>query len=200
MTSKSASPPKSDDRTESPGAAGAPRIVPLFTEVHIAERVTALAAAIAAEAPPAGPLVVIGVLRGAVPFVADLARALERLAVPLVIDYISASSYSGRASTGRVVIDELPSVPLAGRDVLIVDDILDTGLTMAAMLESLGRAAPGRLRTCVLLDKRSRRLNDLAAEFVGFACPDQFVVGYGMDLDGRFRELPFIGTVDTSGG
>lgn len=137
----------------------------------------------------------IGVLRGAVPFVADLARALCARQAALVIDYVSAESYRGRGNTGEVELGAPPSSALAGREVLIVDDILDTGLTLAAVLDSFEQTMPARLASCVLLDKTTRRLNDLQADFVGFQCPDTFVVGYGMDLDGRYRELPFIGTV-----
>src|SRR5262249_39715954 len=117
----------------------------------------------------------------------------------LAIDYASASSYgSAKISSGQVTVNAYPSILLEGRDVLIVDDILDTGLTLAAILEALKEEAPSRLSTCVLLDKRSRRINGLNADFVGFPCPDLFVVGYGMDLDDRFRELPFVGTLASS--
>jgi hypoxanthine phosphoribosyltransferase len=191
MTSKSDLQPK----TERQGAAGATRVKMLFSKDEIAARIEALADAIAAWHTAPDPLVLIGVLRGAVPFVADLARALCARKVPLVIDYVSAESYKSSASSGEVTLGPPPNLELAGHDVLIVDDILDTGLTLAAVLDSFEQTMPAKLASCVLLDKTTRRSNDLAAEFVGFDCPDVFVIGYGMDLDGRYRELPFIGTI-----
>jgi hypoxanthine phosphoribosyltransferase len=163
----------------------------------IGARVQALADEIAARAPTGdGPLVLVGLLRGAIPFVTDLSRALEERGLLLEIDYARAASYgAGTISSGAVALDGGLSISLAGRDVLIVDDILDTGLTLAAVLSAFASERPRRLASCVLLDKQARRVNALSADFVGFPCPDSFVVGYGMDLDGRFRELPFIGTI-----
>lgn len=172
----------------------APSVETLFSAAEIAVRIDALADAIA-KWRTSKELVLIGVLRGAVPFVADLARALHARKVPLCIDYVSAESYKGTASTGQVALGASPTIAVAGCDVVIVDDILDTGLTLAAVKDSFERTMPARIASCVLLDKTTRRLNGLEAEFVGFKCPDVFVVGYGMDLDGRFRELPFIGTI-----
>ena len=166
----------------------------LFSAAEIASRIDALADAIAAWR-KSDEVVLIGVLRGAVPFLADLARALYVRRVPLRIDYVSAESYKGSASSGQIALGAPPSVGVRGCDMIIVDDILDTGLTLAAVMDSFERSMPARIASCVLLDKATRRLNGLQSEFVGFACPDKFVVGYGMDLDGRFRELPFIGTV-----
>jgi hypoxanthine phosphoribosyltransferase len=196
MTSKSDSRPV---RKPAPARSAAPLddIRTLFTTEEIEARIEKLADAIAARGVIAGPLVVIGVLRGAVPFVADLARALCARGLPLVVDYILAESYRGTSSTGEIALGTPPASMIAGRDILIVDDILDTGLTLAAVLDSFERASLARIASCVLLDKTTRRLNGLQADFVGFECPDVFVVGYGMDLDGRFRELPFIGTIGT---
>jgi len=187
MTSKSGSP-------EADIAKG--NIALLYSAAAIGQRVQALADEIARrERAGDEPLVLVGLLSGAVPFATDLSRALVERGVSLAIDYVRASSYAGTASTGAVALEGRPSFAVAGRDVLIVDDILDTGLTLEAVLAAFGREAPARLSSCVLLDKRARRLNGLTADFVGFSCPDLFVVGYGMDLDGRFRELPFIGTI-----
>jgi hypoxanthine phosphoribosyltransferase len=190
MTSKSGSSPEPDEHHSA-------AILPLFSAAAIGARVQALAGEIA-QRPAAGeaPLVLIGLLRGAIPFANDLSRALGTRGLKLAIDYVSASSYgSGKVSSGNVMVKTRPSIALNGRDILIVDDILDTGLTMEAVIAAFSREAPARIATCVLLDKRARRLNGLHADFVGFPCPDLFVVGYGMDLDDRFRELPFIGTL-----
>ena len=186
MTSTSGSQPENDP----------PEIAPLYSAAAIGARVQALADEISARAPAGrGPLVLVGLLRGAVPFVSDLARALSERRVAVVVEYMSASSYAGRTSSGDVQLAGHANLDLAGRDCLIVDDILDTGLTLEAVLRVLKAKAPARLATVVLLDKTARRINELTAEFSGFRCPDVFVVGYGMDLDGRFRELPFIGTI-----
>jgi hypoxanthine phosphoribosyltransferase len=178
------------------GSSLGPRDVTLlFSAAEIADRIEALADAVATRPPVCeGPLLLIGLLRGAIPFVSDLSRALSARGAALEIDYITASSYVG-TSAGDVRLGERRVLPFHGRDVLVVDDILDTGLTLEAVLAAFRADGPSRLETCVLLDKKSRRVNGLGAEFVGFSCPARFVVGYGMDLDGRFRELPFIGTV-----
>jgi hypoxanthine phosphoribosyltransferase len=192
MMSKSDLKPAPDVKTASRPAAA---IAPLFTAEAIAGRIEQLADAIAARGVVDEPLVLIGVLRGAVPFVADLARALGRRGVPLVIDYVSAASYKGKLSSGEVALGAAPTVSLAGKDVLIVDDILDTGLTLAAVFDSFELSSVKRIASCVLLDKKTSRINGFAADFIAFDCPEVFVVGYGMDLDGRYRELPFIGTM-----
>lgn len=193
MTSRSGSSPGPDEDRS-------PEIVPLISAAAIGVRVQALADEVA-HRPAAGkdPLVLIGLLRGALPFVTDLSRALKDRGVDLAIDYVTASSYGGGTiSPGKVMVKSSPAIALAGRDVLLVDDILDTGLTLEAVIAAFAAVTPARLATCVLLDKRARRLNGLRADFVGFPCPDLFVVGYGMDLDERFRELPFIGTLASS--
>src|SRR5262249_12556305 len=145
------------------------QVTPLFSAAAIGARIQALADEIAARGTKGGkPLVLVGLLRGAIPFVTDLARALSDRGLDLAIDYASASSYgSAKVSSGQVTVNAYPSTLLEGRDVLIADDILDTGLTLAAILEALKEETPLRLSTCVLLDKRSRRINGLTADFVG---------------------------------
>jgi hypoxanthine phosphoribosyltransferase len=190
MTSRSGFSPRTDPQ-------GGAQITPLYSAAVIGARVQALADKIASRPPSSEePLVLVGLLRGAIPFLTDLSRALEERGIALAIDYVRAASYvAGTTSCGAVALEGRLSIPLYGRDVLIVDDILDTGLTLAAVLSAFAGERPRRLATCVLLDKHARRVNALRADFVGFPCPDSFVVGYGMDLDGRFRELPFIGTI-----
>ncbi len=169
----------------------------LISAVEIQTRVTALGAQIAADhcagAGTAGdPLTLVAVMDGAFLFAADLARAIR---IPdLRLHFVRASSYRGTVSSGTVAHETLPD--LAGRDVLVVDDILDTGRTLAAVLASCAGAA--RVRTCVLLDKPDRRVPGglASADYTGFTIADRFVVGYGLDLDGRYRHLPEVCTMD----
>ena len=164
----------------------------------IAERVESLAEEVRVSgALGPEPLVLIGLLRGAVPFIADFSRALAGREIPCSVDYLTVSSYgSGTKSNRRPEISGEISIDLEGRDVLVVDDILDSGHTLQHVLTHLETLSPGRLRVCTLLHKPARRETPVSADFVGFECPDLFVVGYGMDLDDRFRELPFIGVIE----
>lgn len=180
-----------------------PSLQPLHIRIFyspetIAERVGELAEEIrAAGAIGREPLVMIGLLRGAVPFIADLARALAERAVPCAIDYLTVASYGAATVSNRQPrISGDIAIDLAGRDVLVVDDILDSGHTLARVLAHLETKGPGRLRVCTLLHKPARREAKIRADFTGFECPDYFVVGYGMDLDDRFRELPYIGVIE----
>jgi hypoxanthine phosphoribosyltransferase len=142
--------------------------------------------------------VLIGVLRGAVVFVADLIRALQ---VSVTVDFVGLSSYGARAeSSGTVAITTPLQVPIEGRDVLVVEDILDTGRSMSALLGYLRARSPRSIRLCALLDKQARRVETIAADYVGFVIPDGFVVGYGIDYADRYRQLPAIYRVETDGG
>lgn len=138
-------------------------------------------------------LLVVGVLRGSFMFLADLVRRLE---VPLEIDFLEVSSYgNAMVSSGEVRIVKDLEVGIDGRDVLLVEDIIDTGNTMGRMLDLLGARHPASLEVCTLLDKPSRRQAPVAARWTGFEIPDEFVVGYGIDYAQRNRNLPYIGSV-----
>ena len=161
---------------------------------RIAERVAGLAREIEAASPADGePLVLVCVLRGSIVFTADLARALR---IPVEIDTVAVRSYDGTASTGSVELVKDVSTPLRGRDVLVVEDVIDTGLTTAFLLDHLGQHRPRSLRLVALLDKQGRRVREVTVDFRGFVVGDAFVVGYGLDLDQRFRNLPDVHAID----
>jgi len=176
------------------GQDAADTIKPLFSAEQIAERVEALAGEIAASAPR--NLVVVAILKGSFIFAADLIRALYRQGLKPEIDFVFLASYGeGMVSGGEVSILRDIETDLAGRDVVIIDDILDSGRTLhfaKALIKDRGAA---RVTTCVLLDKQIPRAAPIEPDFLGFRCPSVFVVGYGMDLAHRYRELPFIGEV-----
>jgi hypoxanthine phosphoribosyltransferase len=162
----------------------------LFSAQELAARTRDLAAEISRDY--AGREVhLIGVLRGAVPFIADLARSL---AVPATVDYLAVSSYgAGSTSSGVVRITKDLDDDIESRHVLIIEDILDSGRTLDYLVSMLRRRRPAGLEVCTLLDKPGARQTDLQPKYVGFSCPDCFVVGYGLDYAQRYRELPYIG-------
>jgi len=174
--------------------AAALEIKPLFSAERISERVEQVAREITA-ARLKDPIIV-AVLKGSFMFAADLIRALHRQGLRPEIDFMFLASYgSGTHSSGEVEVLREVESKLEGRDVVIVDDILDSGRTLAfakALLEARGARS---VKTCVLLDKQVPRAAAVAPDFTGFHCPPVFVVGYGMDLAHRYRELPFIGQV-----
>jgi hypoxanthine phosphoribosyltransferase len=176
------------------GRDAADTIKPLFSAEQIAGRVEALAGEIAASAPR--DLVVVAILKGSFVFAADLIRALHRQGLEPEINFVFLASYgASTVSGGEVSILRDIETNLARREVVIVDDILDSGRTLQfakALIE--GRGAT-RVKTCVLLDKQVPRAVPIEPDFLGFRCPSVFVVGYGMDLAHRYRELPFIGEV-----
>jgi hypoxanthine phosphoribosyltransferase len=138
-------------------------------------------------------LTVIAVLHGSLMFVADL---LRRIPLPLKLDCLSVASYHGKAqSSGNVVSKEITAPDVADRDVLILDDILDSGHTLAAVRERLERAGPRSIRICVLLSKKKQRAREVDVDYVGFEIEDEFVVGYGLDFRERYRNLPYIGVL-----
>jgi hypoxanthine phosphoribosyltransferase len=164
----------------------------LISAEQIAERVRELGAQITHDF-QGQPLTVIGVLHGSAVFVADLIRAI---ATPHRLGFVLASSYRGTAMEPGPLRLELEALPeIAGRSVLLVDDILDTGRTLAALREGLKERQPAEIRTAVLLWKRERTLTAFTPDYFGFEIPDRFVVGYGLDYNGDYRHLPFIGTL-----
>ena len=141
-------------------------------------------------------VVMIGILRGSFMFLADLVRAFYRHGVHPRIDFMTLESYgSGTESSGTVRVAKEFSLDVHGADVLLVDDILDTGRTLAFALEHLREKGCRQVKTCVLLDKPSRRQVPMEADHAGFRIPDRFVVGYGLDYDSRYRELPYIANI-----
>ena len=137
-------------------------------------------------------LTVIAVSNGAILFVADLVRQID---LPMQLDSITAYSYSGTESIGEVRLFSNLKLDIAGRDVLLVDDILDTGRTLSRIVEFLNSLKPADVKTCVLLDKPSRRVVEIEADYVGFEVPDVFVVGYGLDYNEYYRNLPYVATL-----
>jgi hypoxanthine phosphoribosyltransferase len=174
------------------GMAAAIREV-LFDEDAIAERVGELASALAHDYRRKRPLVV-GVLNGSVMFLADLVRGMD---IPLDVDFIAVSSYGTNTnSSGVVRILKDLNQPIEGREVLLVEDIVDTGLTVKYLLDNLATRRPASLEICSLLDKHEARRERIDVKYVGFRCPSEFVVGYGLDYAGLYRNLPYIGVLD----
>jgi hypoxanthine phosphoribosyltransferase len=172
----------------------APSITPLYSEETIARRIEELAQEIAAL--ELDDLIIVAVLKGSFIFAADLIRALQRKGLAPEIDFIFLASYgTGTTSRGEVKVLRDVESELEGRDVVIVDDILDSGRTLAFAKALLASRGSRSVRTCVLLDKKVPREAEIVPDFIGFHCPPVYVVGYGMDLAHRYRELPFIGEV-----
>ncbi len=166
----------------------------LLSTEQIQERVRGLAAEIAADHPGAETLHLVCVLKGAFVFLADLVRALR---IPSTLDFLAVSSYAaGTTTTGEVRLLKDLDVALDGRHVLIVEDIVDTGLTLTYLQDILHARGPKTLRTVCLLSKPSRRKVNVPVEYVGFTIDDRFVVGYGLDYDEEHRNLPYIGVLD----
>ena len=171
----------------------------LFTADQIRARVNAMADTLAANLPD-GEVLCVALLNGSFIFAADLARALAERDVHPVIDFMTPASYHGStASSGSVTLRHDLSLPVAGRDVLLVDDILDTGLTLQAVCRLLIERGAASVHTCVLLDKPSRRRVPVTADLVGFVIADVFVVGYGLDYDNRYRHLPYLAALTPDG-
>jgi len=165
----------------------------LISAKAIAARIEALSRAIKTEFKDTDKLVVVGLLRGSFVFIADLVRELD---LPVEVDFLEASSYGdGMESSREVRILKDIRGQIEGRDVLVVEDIIDTGFTLEHVLHLLQSRKPRKLRTIALLDKPTRRETGVKADWIGFEIPDEFVVGYGIDFAQRNRNLPFIGCV-----
>jgi len=170
-------------------------VTPLFTAETIARRVDEMACDIAA-CDLRDPIIV-AVLKGSFVFAADLIRALHGRGLHPEIDFIFLASYGAGTTGGEVKILRDVESTIEGRDVVIVDDILDSGRTLTFAKAHLAACGAHGVKTCILLDKTVPRDVKVTPDFIGFECPDVFVVGYGMDLAHRYRELPFIGVVQT---
>jgi hypoxanthine phosphoribosyltransferase len=164
-----------------------------LSEADIAARVNALAAEIRADAGVDAPVHLIGVLKGAFIFLADLMREVGG---DVSCDFIAVSSYAGTTSTGEVQILKDLDRSIEGRHVVIVEDIVDTGLTLSYLQNALRARSPRSIRTACLLSKPSRRKVEVPVEYIGFTIEDRFVVGYGLDFDEHYRNLPYIGILE----
>jgi hypoxanthine phosphoribosyltransferase len=166
---------------------------PLLSAAQIAERVRHLGAEISRDY--AGrALVIVCVLKGSFVFAADLARAID---LPLRVDFLGVRSYgAGTDTSGVVQITQDLSRPIEHEDVLLVEDIVDTGLTVAHLIDLLGTRSPASVRVCALLHKPARARVAVAIDYLGFTIEDRFVVGYGLDFAERYRNLPYIGVID----
>ena len=166
---------------------------PLITEKQIREKVFELAEGIAKDN-RSGKLHVLFVLKGAFVFCADIVRALSSHGIDITLDYIIAKSYAGTESTGNVKCSM--DIEIKGKEVLLLEDIIDTGRTLKRLKEELMKMKPKSLKTVCLLDKPSRRVVDIKPEYVGFEIDDSFVVGYGLDCDEQYRDLPYIAVIE----
>lgn len=165
------------------------RVTPLLDPAQIQAKVQELGARIARDY-EGKDLILVGLLNGVFPFFADLARA-----IPMEVDitFMQVSSYGGTESSGEVLVKKDLDRPIQGRHALIVEDIVDTGLTLTKVRNLLLDREPASLKICTLLDKPSRRIAPVPVDYTGFTIKDLFVVGYGLDFDGRMRNLPFVG-------
>ena len=170
----------------------------LFDETVIAKRIDELAQEIAHA--QLQNLLIVPVLKGSFVFAADLLRSLHRVGLELEVDFLSLSSYrAGTVSSGQVNIVRDIETDVDERSVVLVDDILESGRTLAFAKDLMAARGAHSVSTCVLLNKPGKRATDIDADFVGFECPDLFVVGYGMDMAHSFRELPYVGVVEETG-
>ena len=164
----------------------------LIPEDKVDERIAQLGAQISQDY--AGKQVhLVGILKGSIFFICELAK---RISVPVTLDFMSVSSYGSGTKSNRIVkmIKDLDE-PIEGKDVLIVEDIIDSGRTLSYLLKNLSSRKPASIRLCTMLDKPERREVDVEVDYQGFIIPDEFVVGYGLDYDQRYRNLPYIGVL-----
>lgn len=160
---------------------------------EIEARVSLLGAQITEDYKGSNKLLLLGLLRGSVMLMTDLMRKIQR---PLTMDFMSVSSYSGSESSGFVRIDSDHKTNIFGWDVILIDDIVDSGFTIHTVRKLLLDRKPNSLKTCILLDKPDRHKIDVPIDYLGFSIPDYFVVGYGLDIDEKGRNLPYIASVD----
>jgi hypoxanthine phosphoribosyltransferase len=167
------------------------KIETLLSSEQIAERVAALGAQITRDYADKDSLVLIAVLKGSFVFLADLVRAID---LPCTVDFLGLSSYGSSLETSGVVrVTQDLTQPVKGKHVLVVEDIVDTGLTMKYLLDNLATRMPASIGVASLLHKPARSRVNVPIDYIGFEIPDAFVVGYGLDYDGKLRNLPFIG-------
>ena len=162
----------------------------LYTEEQLRERVVAIGQKITADYQGASP-VCIGVLKGSFVFMADLMRSID---LPCQIEFLAVSSYGNKSeTTGAVQLMQDLQADIEGRDVIVIEDILDSGLTLSYLINYLSVRNPKSIEICTLLDKPERRRAQVAAKYIGFTIPDAFIVGYGLDFAERYRNLPYVG-------
>lgn len=169
------------------------KISVLISEESVAKRIAEMGAQISRDY--AGESVcLLCILKGSVFFTTELAK---HITVPVLLDFMSVSSYgSGTTSSGNVRIVKDLDTPIEGQHVLVVEDIIDTGHTLAYLMEYLEQRRPKSLKLCTLLDKPQRRVSDVRVDYTGFEIPDKFVVGYGLDYDQKYRNLPYVGVIE----
>lgn len=166
----------------------------LISAARIEQRVAELGRQLTADY-QGRPLVLLSVLKGSFVFTADLARAID---LPLAIEFLGVASYGdGTTSSGAVKITHDLTSPLEGKDVLLIEDVVDTGLTLGFLLQVLRARKPASLEVCTLLEKPAKRSPEVQPRYVGFEIGDEFVVGYGLDWGQRFRNLPYVGVVES---
>jgi hypoxanthine phosphoribosyltransferase len=176
-----------------PQTFGENRVHELYSAAQIAERVRALGAQVSADYEGERPLVVLTILKGSFIFAADLIREIS---VPLRVEFLGLKSYgTGTQSSGEVQITQDLTSPVLGDDVLVVEDIVDTGLTIDYLLRQLATRGPRSVRICSLLQKPARTIKPVRIDYLGFTIPDEFVVGYGLDYNQAYRNLPYLGVV-----
>ena len=165
----------------------------IVSEEEIKTRVVELGKQIASDYKDSKNLLLLGLLRGSVVFMTDLMRNIH---LPMTLDFMSVSSYSGSSSSGFVRIDSDHKTNIQGWDVILVDDIIDSGYTISKVKKLLLDRKPNSLKVCALLDKEESHKIDITIDYYGFKIPDYFVVGYGLDIDEKGRNLPYIASVD----
>lgn len=170
----------------------------LYTSEQVQQRVRELGEQIALDYQGKEPHLVT-IVKGSIPFLADLMRAID---LPLSLDLIGVSSYAGTLSSGEVRLTKDLDDPIEGRHVIVVEDIIDTGLTLSYVLRNLRQRAPASVKVVTFLDKPAGRGTPIEADYVGFTIPDAFVIGYGLDWNQKYRNLPYIGILrrDVYGG